>query len=68
MDELNGGFGAAPIKGEGMMVNPDDMIWECDLRTCAKCDLRTCAKCAKKYAEWKELYDKEQAEYRERNT
>lgn len=60
MDELNGGFGAAPIKGEGMMVNPDDMIWECDLRTCAKC--------AKEYAEWKAHYDKEQAEYRERNT
>ena len=54
MDKLNGGFGAAPIKGEGMMVNPDDMIWECDLRTCAKC--------AKKYAEWKAHYDKEQAE------
>ena len=60
MDELNGEFGDAPIKGEGMVANPDDMTWECDLRTCAKC--------AKKYAEWKELYDKEQAELKERNT
>ena len=56
MDKLNGGFGAAPIKGEGMMVNPDDLIWECDLRTCAKC--------AKEYAEWKEKYDQQQAKLR----
>jgi anti-sigma factor RsiW len=60
MDKLNGGFGDAPIKREGMVSNPDEFTFECDLRTCAKC--------AKKYAEWKELYDKEQAEYREHST
>jgi len=59
MDELNSGFGDAPIKREGMVANPDGFTFECDLRTCAKC--------AKKYAEWKELYDKEQAEYRGQN-
>ena len=57
MDELNGGFGDVPIKREGTIMNPDDKIWECDLRTCAKC--------AKKYSEWKALYDKEQKEKNE---
>lgn len=60
MDELNGGFGLAPIKGEGMIANPDEFTFECDLRTCATC--------AKKYAEWKELYDQQQARFKERNT
>ena len=60
MDKLNGGFGDAPIKREGMVANPDEFTF--------KCDLRTCAKCAKKYAEWKALYDKEQARLKERNT
>jgi hypothetical protein len=60
MDKLNGGFGDAPIKREGMVSNPDEFTFECDLRTCAKC--------AKKYVEWKELYDKEQARFKERNT
>jgi anti-sigma factor RsiW len=59
MDKLNGGFGAAPIKGDGMIANPDEFTFECDLRTCAKC--------AKKYAEWKELYDQQQAKLRSKN-
>lgn len=41
--------GNAPIKGEGMIADPDEFNWKCD-----------CAKCEKKYVAWKTDYDAQQ--------
>jgi hypothetical protein len=42
-------FGRAPIKGEGMISDPDEFEWKCD-----------CPKCEKKYWDWKRDFDTQQ--------
>jgi hypothetical protein len=42
-------FGRAPIKGEGMISDPDEFEFMCD-----------CPKCEKKYWDWKHDYDTQQ--------
>ena len=39
-------FGAAPIKREGDIVDPDECLWECG-----------CDECQVKYQKWKAAYD-----------
>ena len=46
---LENPFGLAPIKGEGMLVDPDMVTFECD-----------CEKCQEDYRKWKADYLAEQ--------
>lgn len=48
------GFGDAPIKGEGMLADPDEFEWGC-----------WCKKCQAKYAKWKAEFDEQQKKARE---
>jgi hypothetical protein len=47
-------FGRAPIKGEGMISDPDEYEWKCG-----------CAKCEERYRHWKNDFDVQQAALRE---
>ena len=47
-------FGRAPIKGEGMISDPDEYDWKCD-----------CAICEERYRHWKNDFDVQQAALRE---
>ena len=47
---------STPIKGEGMIANPDEFEFACN-----------CKKCQDKYRSWKAQYDQEQAQMRERS-
>lgn len=49
------GFGLAPIKREGDIVDPDSLTWECDIKSCEHC--------REFYNLWKQKY-KEQDEKR----
>jgi hypothetical protein len=42
-------FGQAPIKGEGMIADPDEFTFECD-----------CEKCKAKYLKWKHAFNAQQ--------
>ena len=42
-------FARATVKGEGMVANPDEFVWECD-----------CEKCKAKYNNWKKLFNTQQ--------
>jgi hypothetical protein len=44
----------APIKGEGMISDPDEYEWKCG-----------CAKCEERYRHWKNDFDVQQAALRE---
>jgi hypothetical protein len=44
----------APVKGEGMISDPDEYEWKCD-----------CAKCEERYRHWKNDFDVQQAALRE---
>lgn len=44
----------APVKGEGMISNPDEYEWKCD-----------CAKCEERYRHWKNDFDTQQKALRE---
>ena len=46
-------FGLAPIKGEGMISDPDEYEWKCD-----------CARCEERYRHWKNDFDAQQAAMR----
>ena len=46
-------FGLAPIKGEGMIADPDEFTFACE-----------CEKCKAKYAEWKRAFNAQQAAMR----
>ena len=48
-------FGLAPIKGEGMLVDPDMVTFECN-----------CEKCQEGYRKWKADYLSEQKKAREK--
>jgi hypothetical protein len=48
---LENPFGLAPIKGEGMLVDPDTVTFKCK-----------CKKCQEGYRKWKADYLKEQKE------
>jgi t-SNARE complex subunit (syntaxin) len=52
-DKPISGFGLAPIKGEGMISDPDEYEWKCD-----------CAKCEERYRHWKNDFDVQQAALR----
>jgi len=45
---------STPIKGEGMVANPDEFEFACN-----------CKKCQGKYLKWREQYQTEQREMRE---
>ena len=47
------GFGLMPVKFEGGIRNPDELLWECD-----------CEKCQERYKEWKAAFDEEQARFK----
>jgi cytochrome c-type biogenesis protein CcmE len=47
---------STPIKGEGMVANPDDFEFAC-----------VCAKCQEKYRNWKAQYQEQQSAMRERS-
>lgn len=47
---------STPIKGEGMIANPDDFEFACN-----------CKKCQDKYRSWKSQYESEQSQMRERS-
>jgi len=49
-------FGRAPIKMEGGVANPDEFVWEC-----------ACEKCQAKYAKWKEAFDAQQKQLKEKS-
>ena len=42
------GFGLAPVKREGDIVDPDSLTWECDVKTCEHCRAF--------YTTWKQKY------------
>lgn len=46
---------STPIKGEGMIANPDEFEFVCN-----------CKKCQDKYRNWKAQYEEEQRQVRER--
>jgi hypothetical protein len=46
---------STPIKGEGMVANPDEFEFAC-----------TCKKCQDKYRSWKAKYQEQQREMHER--
>ena len=50
-------YGKAPIKMEGGIANPDDFTWEC-----------SCEDCKVKYQNWKEAFDIQQKQLKEKNT
>jgi len=52
---LENPFGLAPIKGEGMLVDPDMVTFECE-----------CEKCQEGYRKWKADYLAEQKEARKK--
>ena len=45
---------STPIKGEGMVANPDEFEFACH-----------CKKCQDKYRNWKAMYEDQQREMRE---
>lgn len=45
---------STPIKGEGMIANPDDFEFACN-----------CKKCQDKYRKWRDMYQDEQRQMRE---
>ena len=45
---------STPIKGEGMIANPDEFEFACN-----------CKKCQDKYRRWREAYQEEQRSMRE---
>jgi hypothetical protein len=47
-------FGLAPIKGEGIIADPDEYEWKCG-----------CAKCEERYRHWKNDFDVQQKALRE---
>lgn len=47
---------STPIKGEGMIANPDDFEFAC-----------VCTKCQDKYRNWKAQYQEQQSAMRERS-
>lgn len=47
---------STPIKGEGMIANPDEFEFACN-----------CKKCQDKYRNWKAQYESEQSQMRERS-
>ena len=47
---------STPIKGEGMIANPDEFEFACN-----------CKKCQDKYRDWKAQYEAEQSQMRERS-
>jgi hypothetical protein len=51
---LENPFGLAPMKGEGMLVDPDMVAFECE-----------CEKCQEGYRKWKADYLAEQKKARE---
>ena len=54
-DLYTSGFGLAPLKREGDIINPDDVTWECDLDQCQECRA--------KYDKWKHRYMKQEQRY-----
>jgi hypothetical protein len=43
------GFGRATVKGEGMVANPDEFVWEC-----------VCQECKDKYDAWRKAFNTQQ--------
>ena len=53
MNDKPNNFGLAPIKGDGLLADPDEFDWKCD-----------CARCEERYRHWKNDFDAEQAALR----
>jgi hypothetical protein len=51
------GFGQAPIKMEGGISDPDEFTWECN-----------CNDCKAKYQHWKEAFDIQQKQLKEKTS
>ena len=49
-------FGQTPIKMEGGIADPDEFTWECH-----------CEDCQVKYQKWKEAFDIQQKQLKEKN-
>lgn len=50
-------YGKAPIRMEGGIADPDEFTWQCN-----------CADYQEKYQTWKEKFDEQQRQIKEKNT
>ncbi|CAB5224435.1 hypothetical protein UFOVP393_78 [uncultured Caudovirales phage] len=50
-------FGEAPIKMEGGIADPDAFTWSCE-----------CDECSEHYQRWKEAFDAQQKQLKEKST